>query len=158
MSAPVATPRGAPSGIKLKEGHAIKHTFGRNATIELWEKGVKPPSVDGGEPVDQTTQHNVTYETMAPRTLIKNGPVTFKCAYDPSIYTTIMNHVNVEDTCTETFPDGSTLAYFGFLQKFEPDDVEIGKQPEATVTIIVTNWDYVGKVEAGPVMTSVAGT
>jgi hypothetical protein len=158
MAAPVPTPRGVPTGIKLREGFHIKHTFARNSTIELWEKAVKPPSMDGGDPVEQTTQHNVLYETMAPRTLIKNGPVTFKCAYDPNVYVTALAILNTEDTCTETYPDGSTLAYFGYLQKFEPDEVEIGKQPEATVTVIVTNWDYVNKVEAGPVMTSVSGT
>lgn len=158
MAAPTATPRGTPTGIKLREGYSVKHTFAADPTIELFEKTVKPPSLDGGEPVDQTTQFNETWETVSPRSLIKMGPSTFKCAYDPSAYTAIQSAINRQDTCTTTFGDGSTLAYYGYLQKFEPEDMEIGKQPEATVTIIVTNWDYVNKVEAGPVLTSVAGT
>jgi len=158
MSAPAPTVRGTPSGIKLKEGFHIKHTFALNPTIELWEKDVKPPSLDGGEPVEQTTQHNVLWETMAPRSLIKMGPVTFKAAYDPNMYNSLLALINVETTCTETFPDGSTLAYYGFLNKVEPEDVTIGKQPEVNVTVIVTNWDFVNKVEAGPLLTSVAGT
>lgn len=158
MSAPTATVRGTPAGIKLKEGFRIKHTFARNTTLSVWEIGVAAPGIDGGEPVEQTTQHNVDWETMAPRQLKKLTSFTFTAAFDPDVYNQLLLLINAEDTCTETFPDGSTLAYFGYLQKADIDTLERGKQPTMSITVCPTNFDPVGKVEAGPVLTSVSGT
>lgn len=158
MSAPTLQARGIPEGIKLAEGFHIKHAFERSLTFSIWEKAVKIPTFDGGEPIEQTTQHNTTYETSAPRSLIKVGPMTYKGAYDPNCISQGLAMINQPQAMTDIFPDGSTLTYFGYLQKIEFDDQEIGKQPEATVTVIVTNYDPVGHVEAAPVLVSVAGT
>lgn len=158
MAAPTPTARGTPSGIKLKDGYQSLVTFAANPTISLWEKAVTPPGLDGGEPVVQTTMHNTQWRTMAPRALITMTPHQFMGAYDPAIYTSILTLINVETTVTVTFKDGSTLAFYGFLQKFEPAQLQEGTQPEAAITIVPTNFDYVNKVEAAPVLTSVAGT
>lgn len=158
MAAPTPTPRGTPAGIKLKDGYSAKVTFAANATVGLWEKTVKPPGIDGGDAIEQTTMHNTTWRTMAPRSLKTLTEHTFKAAYDPVVYTSLLSIVNVETTVTVAFADGSTIAFFGFLKKFEPDDLEEGKQPEGTATIVPTNFDPVGKVEAAPVVTEVTGT
>lgn len=158
MAAPTPTARGTPSGIKLKDGYQSLITFAASTTISLWEKTVTPPGLDGGEPVVQTTMHNTQWRTMAPRALITMTPHTFTAAYDPAVYSSILSLLNVETTVTVTFKDGSTLAFYGFLQKFEPAAMSEGTQPEATVTICPTNFDYVNKVEAAPVLTSVSGT
>jgi hypothetical protein len=150
MAAPTPTARGTPSGIKLKDGYQSLITFAASTTISLWEKTVQPPGLDGGDPVVQ--------RTMAPRALITMTPHTFTAAYDPAVYSSILSLLNVETTVTVTFKDGSTLAFYGFLQKFEPAAMSEGTQPEATVTICPTNFDYVNKVEAAPVLTSVSGT
>lgn len=66
--------------------------------------------------------------------------------------------VNVEQTITITFPDGSTLAFYGFMKSFEPDNLEEGTFPIATVAFVPTNADPTTGDEEAPVLTSVAGT
>lgn len=158
MAAPTPTARGTPSGIRLDDGFSSKITFAAAPTVSLWEKTVKPPGLDGGEKVETTTMHNVTYRTMGPRQLKTLMDTTTKCAYDPIIYQTVLALINVRTTITVSFPDGSTLAFFGYLQKFEPDELQEGTQPEATVTIVPTNYDPVGHAEAAAVLTNVVGT
>lgn len=159
MAAPATTVRQTPTGRKLDEGFPTKIAFSRSPAVSFWEKTVQPPGVDGGEPVDTNTMHNVAWRTQNPRVLKTLTPHTTKVAYDPNVYNTIVNDlINQKGAITVRFPDGSTLDYWGYLQKFEPDQIEEGKQPEATVTIVPTNWDYVNNVEAAPVLTSVSGT
>lgn len=158
MAAPTPTARGTPAGIKLKDGYSSKLTFAANATLSIWEKMPKPAGMDGGDPIDQTTMHNVAWRTAAARSLKTLTPFTCKFAYDPNCYSQLNSLINVETTVTQSFGDGSTVCYFGFLQKVEFDELQEGKQPEGTATICPTNFDPVGKVEAGPVIVSVAGT
>ncbi len=159
MAAPATTVRATPTGIKLDEGFSTKIAFSRLAAASFWEKTVQPPGVDNGEPVDITTMHNIAWRTRNPRVLKDLTPHTTKAAYDPNFYNQIVNTlVGAKGSVTVRFPDGSTLDYYGYLQKFEPDQIEEGKQPEATLTIVPTNWDYVNNVEAAPVLTSVSGT
>lgn len=157
-AAPSATVRVAPSGIKLKDGFSTKVTFATDTNLEIWEKTVKPPGIDGGDAIDQTTMHNTTWRTMAARQLKTLTEASSKFAYDPSCYTAFIALINVETTITKTFPDGSTLAFYGFLKMVEFDDLAEGTQPEGTMTIVPTNFDPTNKVEAGPTITSVAGT
>lgn len=158
MAAPTPSVRGTPGGIRLDDGFSSKIAFASDLTIEFWEKTVKPPGLDGGEKIDTMTMHNVTYRTFGPRQLKTLTDLTIKAAYDPIVYQSILALINVRTTITILFPDGSTLAFYGFLQKFEPDDLEEGKQPEATLTITPTNYDPVGHVEAAAVLTNVVGT
>jgi hypothetical protein len=99
MAAPTPTARVAPAGIKLKDGFPTKITLAADTNIEFWEKQVKPPGIDGGDAVVQTT-----------------------------------------------------------MQMFDPGELVEGTQPEATITIVPTNFDPSGKVEAAPVLTNVSGT
>ncbi len=158
MSAPTPSTRGTPSGIRLDDGFSSKISFASNLTVEFWEKTIKPPGLDGGDAVQTTTMHNVTYRTMGPRQLKTLTDCTTVVAYDPNVYVTILALINVRTTITVKFPDGSTLAFYGFLQKFEPSELKEGEQPEATITIVPTNYDPVGHVEAAAVLASVAGT
>lgn len=158
MSAPATTARQTPAGIKLDDGYQTKIAFAADPDVSFWEKTVKPPGLDGGSPIDTTTMHNTTWRTMAARALITLTESTVNAAYDPNVYNNILALINVEGAITVRFPDGSTLSFFGFLQKFEPNDNAEGEMPMAAVTITPTNYDPVGKVEAAPVLTSVAGT
>lgn len=158
MSAPSPTVRGTPSGIKLDDGFSSKVTFEGNPTVSLWEKTTNPPDIDGGEKINTTTMHNTQVRTYAARHLYDFGNATFKAAYDPAVLTQIYSLINSPQAITFRFGDGSTWAFFGYLQKVEFDDLVEGQQAEATVTIASTNFDPVGKVEAIPVITSVSGT
>lgn len=158
MAAPTPTARGTPGGIKLKNGHSTKVTFASAPTVALWEKAVQPPGIDGGDMVEQTTMHSLVWREMAPRTLktLTEGKMT--CAYDPVCFTTLVAIVNVETVITITFPDASTVAFFGVMTKFEPAENKDGDQPTANVNFVPTNFDFAGHVEAGPAVNSVTGT
>ena len=158
MAAPSATARETPVGIALQDGFSTKITLGADASIEFWEKTVKPPGVDGGDPVETKTMHNSDWETFAPRSLKRLTEVGSRVAYDPDLYDELTSRVNSEDTITVTFSDASTLAFFGYLRSFEPADCEEGTQPEADIVIQPTNWDYTNHVEAGPTLVETSGT
>ena len=110
MAAPTPTVRGTPAGIKLKDGYSTKLTPALNTTISFWEKSLAMPGLDGGDPIDQVTMHNVAYRTMAPRALITLSPFDVKVAYDPNVINQIISLINRETTYTTTLPDGSTRA------------------------------------------------
>jgi hypothetical protein len=116
MAAPTPTARSTPVGIKLDDGHSTKVTFATDPDISLWEKAVQPPGVDGGDEIQTTTMFNEVWRTTSPRQLKTLTPSTFKAAYDPAVYDQIVALVNVRTTITDTFPDGSTLASYGFLK------------------------------------------
>ena len=155
---PATTTRQTPNGIKMDDGFSTKLACAADPDIAFWEKTVQPPGLDGGDAIDTTTMHNVTYRTMAPRQLVTMTASEITAAYDPVLYTSILNILNVETSWTCHFPDGSKLDFFGFLQKFEPSEHSEGEQPEANITITPTNQDPTTGAEADPVMTSVAGT
>lgn len=158
MAAPTAAARSAPAGIRIDDGFSTLIAFATIPTISFWEKTVTPPGIDGGDAIDTTTMHNVLWRSRASRALKTLTDSSLKAAYDPNLYNSILALINLETTITVHFPDGSTLAFFGFLQKFEPGDLAEGTQPECTITIVPTNIDPVNHVEAAPVLTSVAGT
>lgn len=158
MAAPTPTTRATPAGIMLDDGHSTKITIAADTDISFWERTVQPPGIDGGDAIDQTTMHSVTWRIMRARALKTLTECQATVGYDPNVYNNLLPIINLETTITITFPDLSTLAFYGFLKSFEPTDNTEGEVPEATITITPTNFDPTNKVEAGPVLTSVAGT
>ena len=159
MAAPTTSTRGTPAGYFLPDGYSSKIALTRLLTVSFWEKTVKPPGWDGGDAIDITTMHNTAYVTMAARALATLTENTTTAAYDPNVMSQIVSTLlNQEGSCTHSWGDGSTIAYYGYLRVFEPNDCTNGEQPEATVTITPTNYDPVARVEAAPVITSVSGT
>ena len=158
MTAPSATARQSPGGIKLTDGYQTLVTFESDPDVELYEMSVTPPGLDGGDAIETTTMHNVTFRTMSPRALKTLTEMSFSAMYDPIVYSNLLNLINVETTITITLPDGGTYAFFGFLKSFEPNTLEEGTPPEATCTIVPTNQDPTTKGEEAPVLVNVAGT
>lgn len=158
MASPSPTARATPSGIHIDDGYQTLITMSDDTNISFWEKSVTPPSVMGGDAIDTTTMHNSAWRTKAARSLKEMGDVSCVVAYDPDVYTAIIAQLNVEQTITVTFADGTTLPVFGYLQTFEPQECAEGAQPEANVTFVVTNYDRTNHVEAAPVLNAVAGT
>jgi hypothetical protein len=157
MAAPT-TSRSAPGGAFLSDGYQTLVAFQADPDVSFWEKTVKPPGVDGGAPVNTTTMHNVTVRTMAPRNLITMTDMSVKVAYDPRVYEQILLLVNTLTGITVHFSDGSTLDFYGWLQKFEPSDCADGAQPEATVVITPSNMVPVTFAESTPNYKTASGT
>lgn len=158
MAAPTPTVRVTPVGIKLEDGYQSKLTFGNDPDLSLWEIAVGTPSIDGGDVITTTTQHNAIWRTMAFRSLKTLGEFDTTFAYDPAVYEQLDDIVNEPTTVTRLYPDGSTLAFYGGLRVAEFDDLVEGEMPTGTATVTPTNWDHVNRVEAGPALASVAGT
>ena len=155
---PTLSTRGTPAGIKMDNGHSTKLSCARSQTLSFWEVTVKPPSMIGGDPIPTTTMHNVTYRSKAPQALIDSGNCVVTAAYDPNVYDQLLQYLNVEDSWTIRFPDGSTYTFFGWLREFEPDPLEEGTRPTATITIEVSNQNPTSGAEDGPVLVNVSGT
>jgi len=161
MANPAPTARVDPTSItviKMDDGYQTLITFAGDANISFWEKAVTPPGFDGGDAIETTTMFNTTYRTFGPRGLYTLTEASMTVAWDPVCYTEVVAIINVEDTITVTFPDGTTLAFFGYLKNFDPSEFVEGTQPEASITIQPTNFDSANKVIAGPFLTNVTGT
>jgi hypothetical protein len=121
------TVRGTPTGKKIENGFRIKITFASNATVNFWERAVKPPGFDGGDPTDTTTQFNTTVRTKGSRKLITITDITGTVLYDPAVIPQILALINVEQAVTVLWPDGATLALYGYLKNFEPAEMGHGR-------------------------------
>jgi hypothetical protein len=150
------TARNTPDGFKLEDGYQILIAFSENPSIKLWEKTVKPPGIEGGDPVDTTTMHNVKLRTAAPRRLKTLTAAQLTAAYDPAVYEEIMDMINVNQWITIHYPDGSTYDFVGYLQTFEKTALSEGTMPEASATIVPTN--ELEGIETDPVYTPGSGS
>lgn len=158
MTAPSAKVRGTPSGIMLDDGHSTKIAMENLLTISFWEKSTGVPPIDGGDEIPQTTHHNTAWRTFAPRHLKTLEPFSVDAAYDPLTISQTIDQINVRQTLTTIFPDGSTLAFYGYLKRWEAAPLVEGEQPEGTATFVPTNADPSTGAEEAPVYVDVSGT
>lgn len=155
MANPPVTALGIPAAYKLQDGFSCRVVFSLDPTVEMYIKTVTPPELDGGEMIPSSNMHNTKWHTGSPRTLVKLGDGQCKVAWNPICYQNIISLVmNQKGSVTYWFPDGSTLAVWGYLGKFTPSEFQEGNQPEATVVIKHTNYDYTNHVECGPLYTA----
>jgi hypothetical protein len=142
----------------MPDGFKTTLTFASKPGIALWEQSIKPPSIDGGGPIPTTTMLNVRVRTQRAKKLYTYSAVSGSFAFDPDVMIDIIALVNAEQAITLTWPDGSTMAFWGYLDKFEPGEQKEGDMPMAGVTVEITNWDPVNNVEAEAVYAAAAGT
>jgi len=157
-SPPTPAVRGTPAGIKLTQGYQALLTITDYLTLEYFEIEITPPGLDGGEPIDTTTMHNTTYRTFTPRSLKTLRPFPVRGAYDPLMFSRALALINIETTFTITWSDGSTLAFYAYLQKAEYGPLGEGTMPEMTLTVVPTNQDPTDKSEQAAAYADVAGT
>lgn len=120
---------------KLKDGFSTIITFANIPAVKLFEKEVTPPGITAGGAIDTTTMRNVTWRTMAPRALKSLTPATFTVAFATEAIPQIMGQLKVNQLITVTFPDLSTLTFWGWMEEFAFGAFVEGEQPTATVTI-----------------------
>ena len=117
----------------------------------LKEKEVTPPGVSAGGENDTSTMRNTTYRTKQPKSLKTLMNSSFVAAYDVAAYDELIATIGVNQLITITFPDAETLAFWGWLDEFVPNNNVEGEQPTANVTIIPSNQNSAG-VETPPVL------
>lgn len=152
------TARVTPTGTKLDNGFSTKITFANDADVSFWEKTVTPPGIDGGDGIDITTMFNTAWRTKAARTLKELTDASVTAAYDPNVHSQIVALVNVEQLITVTFPDTSTLDFYGYLKSFTPGEFQEGEQPTADIEVVCTNLNPNTGLETAPVFTNNSGT
>lgn len=158
MAAPTPTARIAPTGIMMDDGFPTKITFSLDPNISIWEKTVTPPGLEMGDMIPYTTMHNTEFRTFRPRVLKTLTTCSLTVGYDPDAFNQIEAILGLDQTITVTFYDGSTYAFYGVLNRFIPGELADGEEAEAECEIEPTNYDASARVEAGPVLTSVAGS
>ena len=139
---------------RMDDGHSTTIEFASedSAGLKMYEKEVTPPGIDGGGPNDTTTMRNSVYRTMAPKKLITLTDCTIKASYDAAIEDQLIALVNVNNLITITYPDDSTLAFWGWINTWAPDPLVEGAQPEASITIHPSNQNA-SLEETAPVFT-----
>lgn len=136
--------------LRLDDGFATIITLANIPTIKLFEKEVTPPGYSAGGPIDTTTMRNTAYRTMAPRYLKSLTQVTATVAYATDALTDIWAQIGVIQLVTVTYPDGSSLQFYGWIEEFTPGNHTEGEQPTATLTIQPSMRDLNGN-EVAPV-------
>lgn len=124
---------------RMDDGFATLIEFAENSAVKMYEKEVTPPGVIGGGENDTSTMQNTTWRTKSPKSLKTLGESSLVVAYDPAVFDDIVEMVNVNQLITITFPDDSTLAFWGWIDEFTPNACVEGEQPTADVKIIPSN-------------------
>ena len=142
---------------RIDDGHSTTISFGTGPSgtgpgITMWEKEVTPPGMDGGGENDTSTMRNTLYRTKSPKSLISLTEMSITVSYDTDIYNDVIEMINTNQEITITFPDTSTLVFWGWLDKFTPAAVVEGEQPTAEIAIVCSNQDADGD-EIAPVLT-----
>lgn len=158
MGIPPTSTRGTPGGVKLGDGYQTLIAFENDLVVAFYEKTVTPPGFDGGDAVDTTTMHNVTWRTKISRGLIDTTDAGTVVAYDPLVLDEIVALLNVEQGITFNHSNGDKWDIWGFLKSFTPSEDSEGSQPEATIVIVSTNTDPSDGSETGPNFVSDVGT
>lgn len=159
MAAPTPHARVIPTGYKLPDGFRATITLANKTNIQLWEREVTPPGIDGGPKIDTTTMLNTTYRTYHPQSLITVDDGAGNVAYDPDVLGDILANINVIQSITYTFRDGTTETVWGHLQSFKPSALAIGQMPMASIAIATDNVDPTASfAESGPAFGYAPGT
>lgn len=137
---------------RLDDGFQTLISFGNKPSVKFYEKTVTPPGMDAGGEVDITTMRNLLYRTRNPKHLITMSNMTATVSWDPAAWADVLDMIHVNQEITVTLPDGSTLLFWGWLDKFTPGEHREGEQPTATVEIVPSNQNG-SQVETAPVMT-----
>ena len=125
----------AANELRLDDGFATYITFANLPAIKLYEKEVNPPGMTANGPIDTTTMRNTAWRTMAPKALKTMPQITATVAYATEVFPLLYNQVGVNQPIVVTFPDASTVSFWGWIEEFTPGTNTEGEQPTATLTV-----------------------
>lgn len=128
--------------MRLEDGFPTLMSFAAAPVIfggvagDIWIKRITPPGYDGGGPIEDTSMHNLVFRTKYPKTLVTMTDATLMVSFDPDAYVSVFAVINVIQLLTYFFPLGETLALYGWVNTFIPNEFSEGNQPEATMQLI----------------------
>jgi hypothetical protein len=141
--------------LRLDDGFSTIITFENMPLAKFYEKDVTPPGYTAGGPIETTTMRNIAYRTSAPRQLKSCTQVSATVAYATSALEGLFTQIGVNQLVTVTFPDGSTIAVYGWIEEFTAATHVEGEQPTAQLTVTCGMRDLDGE-EVAPVYTAPA--
>ena len=119
----------------LTDGFSTIITLASLPLVKLYEKEVTPPSIGGGGPIDVTNMRNVAWRTASAKTLKTLGQISATVAYATEALEEIIDELQENQLITVTFPDTSSIEFWGWLESFTPGSHKEGDQPTAAVVI-----------------------
>lgn len=136
---------------KLTDGYQSLISFADDTSVVFYEKEITPPGVSGGGEIDITNMQTSTWRQKAPKSLKTLEPASMVVHYDPLAYNEVIAMLNSNQQITITFPDASTIVFWGWIDGFTPGNLVEGEAPTADLTIIPSNRNASG-VETAPVI------
>lgn len=133
----------------LYDGQSTTFNFGTTVSLLFREKRVQPPDVDGGGRVDSTDMRNLRGRTAASKKLFTSGQMKTMGYYDPLMYTNFVSNMQVNQGINVLFPDFSMVTFYGWLEKFTPQEHQEGENPLAEVIIEISNQNGAGRGVSG---------
>lgn len=138
------------------DGYSTTIIFGHNgATVPpgfpaaFREKTVTPFELDGGGPLDTTDMHNLVMRTAAPKTLLSSGEQRNTVYYDPLILPQLISGMQFNCFIVIRNPDGSGWGFWGWVEKFTPNERREGENPTAEMTIHASHAEPAGLTADG---------
>jgi hypothetical protein len=125
----------------LKDGFSTRVEFANAPDIALWTKTVKPPGLTGGGHIPTHTMESTRLRTKAPKALLEITDGEMKAAYSPAVLPQIIAQMQEVQEITITFADDSSWTVWGWIDEFQPDEVQEGEQPTASVKFICAGED-----------------
>ncbi len=143
-----------PTGTRLTDGFKTIITFSGATGAALWEMTITPPGADGGGPNDTTTMRNTAWRTRQPKKLKTLTPCEGDAQYDPVFFSSNLSALlNINQSIVVTFPDSSTLTFWGWLNEFKPNAHKEGEAPTVRFSVVPSNQDATG-AETAPIYAS----
>ena len=144
------------AGYPLRDGYATLITIAAAPGVQLYERETTPPALDGGGPIETTSMRTAAWRNKDPKTLKGLGDVMATVMYSTNAYNTISGIINTMTIITVRWPDGATLVFYGFVDKFTPSGHSEGNLPTANIVIIPSLRNPNTGGDASPVFTPAA--
>lgn len=132
------------STLRLDDGFSTIITLANIPSVKIYEKEVTPPGLTGGGPIDTTTMRNDNWRTMSPKSLKSLTALSAVVAFATEAIQVIQEQININQLITVTFPDNSSLTFYGWVDEFTLGKFSEGEQPTATLTIQPSLHDAAG--------------
>jgi len=113
-------------------------------TTLMAEKEVTPPGISAGGENDTSSMRNTAYRTKQPKSLKTLTNSSIVVAFDSAIFDELVATVGLNQSIVITFPDASTLTFWGWIDEWTPNAQVEGEQPTAAITIICSNQNNAG--------------
>jgi len=105
-----------------------------NQGITVYEKNVTPDGVEGGDPINITTNDNGDFQSFAPRSRKQRTPSQSEVTYNETDLDALDAAVDQSDDILIVWPDDTTRLQSGWLRSNIANQTSEGEQPTTNLT------------------------